>query len=113
MEISDGPIYVPQDCHKTMPAPQCCAFLSIVDSSLNPFPVSDPDQGLLKKFMANHCGLSLYELMEGTYEYPSFTTTSDESYDDVRLLQSPLLWQMVANTYMRTLVLYPLATRVC
>ena len=40
-ELPNGSIYVPDDSQETMPAPEWGSFLSIVDGSLNPVPVSD------------------------------------------------------------------------
>ena len=50
-ELPDGPIYFPEDSQETMPAPEWGSFLSIVDGSLNPVPVSDLDQVVLQGFM--------------------------------------------------------------
>ena len=38
-ELSNGPIYVPEDSQETMSAPEWGSFLSIVDGSLDPVPV--------------------------------------------------------------------------
>ena len=51
-ELPNGPIYVHGDSQGTMPAPEWGSFLSIVDGSLNPVPVSDLDQVVLKELMA-------------------------------------------------------------
>ena len=48
-ELPDGQIYVPQNPQESMPAPECGSLLSIVDGSLEPVPVSDLDQIVLKK----------------------------------------------------------------
>ena len=53
-ELPDGPIYVPKDSQETMPAPEWGSFLSIADGALNPVPVSDPDQVVLKELMAEN-----------------------------------------------------------
>ena len=45
-----------------MPAPEWGSFLSIVDGSLNPVPVSDLDQVVLKVLMAENRGLTLLDL---------------------------------------------------
>ena len=42
-ELPNGPIYIPEDSQETMPTPEWGSFLSIVDGSLNPVPVSDLD----------------------------------------------------------------------
>ena len=51
-ELTDGPIYVPEELQGTMPAPEWGSFLSIVDCFLNPIPMSDLDQVVLKELMA-------------------------------------------------------------
>ena len=51
-ELSNGPVYVTQGSHETMPAPEWDSFLSIVDGSLNTVPVSDLNQVLFKELMA-------------------------------------------------------------
>ena len=45
-----------------MPAPEWGSFLSIVDGSLNPVPVSDLDQVVLKELMSENRGLTLLDL---------------------------------------------------
>ena len=47
-----------------MPALEWGSFLSIVDGSLNPVPVSDLDQVVLKELMAENRGLTLLDLKE-------------------------------------------------
>ena len=61
-ELPKGPIYVPEESQETMPAPEWGSFLSIVDGSLNPVPVSDLDQVVLKELMAGNRGLTLSDL---------------------------------------------------
>ena len=78
-ELPNGPIYVPQDSQETMPAPEWCGFLSIVDGSLNPVPVSDLDQVVLKELMAENRGLSLLDIKKrsecsGEQETPAVST---------------------------------------
>ena len=73
-ELPNGPIYVPEDTQETMPGPEWGSFLSIVDGSPNPLPVSDLDQVVLKKFMAENRGLSLLDLKKRS-EYSFVTTT--------------------------------------
>ena len=51
-ELPDGPIYIPEDSQETMPAPEWSSSLCIVDGSLNPVPVSDIEQAVLKDLMA-------------------------------------------------------------
>ena len=53
-ELPNGPIYAPEDSQETMPAPEWGTFLSIVERSLNPVPLSDLDQVVLKDLMAEN-----------------------------------------------------------
>ena len=80
-EILNGPIYVPEDSQETMPAPEWGSFLSIVDGSLNPVPVSDLDQVVLKEVMAQNRGLTLLDLKKRS-EYSLVTATSGECSDE-------------------------------
>ena len=80
-ELPDGQIYVPEDSQETMPAPEWGSFLSIVDGSLSPVPVSDLDQVVLKELMAENRGLTLLDLKKRS-EYSSVTTTSGECSDE-------------------------------
>ena len=59
VQLPDGPIYVPEDSDTAMQAPEMASFLSIVDGSLNPVPLCDLDQVLLKEVMAENRGLTL------------------------------------------------------
>ena len=52
VQLLNGPIYVPKDSDTAMLAPVWASFLSIVDGSLNPVPLSDLDEVLLKEVMA-------------------------------------------------------------
>ena len=61
-ELPSGPIYISEDSQETMPAPEWGSFLSIVDGSLNPIPVSDLNQVVLKKLMPENRGLTLLDL---------------------------------------------------
>ena len=70
-----------EDFQETMPAPEWGIFLSIVDGSLNPVPVSDLDQVVLKELMAENRGLTLLDLKKRS-EYSSVTTTSGECSDE-------------------------------
>ena len=79
-ELPNAPIYVPEDPQETMPAPEWGSFLSIIDGSLNPVPVSDLDQVVLKELMAENRGLTLLNL-KITSQYSSVTTTSGECSD--------------------------------
>ena len=45
-----------------MQAPEAASFISIVDGSLNPVPLCDLDQVLLKKVMAENRGFTLFDL---------------------------------------------------
>ena len=48
VQLTDGPIYVPEDSDIAMQAPELASLLSIVDGFLNPVPLCDLDQVLLK-----------------------------------------------------------------
>ena len=65
-----------------MQAPEWAIFLSIVDGSLNPIPLCDLDQVLLKEVMAENHGLTLLDLNKRSPEHTSATLTGCESYDD-------------------------------
>ena len=80
-ELPNGPIYVPEDSQETMPAPEWGSFLSIVDVALNPVPVSDLDQAVLKELMAENKGLTLHDLKKRS-AYSSVITTSGECLDE-------------------------------
>ena len=80
-ELPNGPIYVPKDSQEIMPAPDWDSFLSIVDGSLNPVPVSDLNQVVLKELMAESTGLTLLDLKKRS-DYSSVTTTSGECSDE-------------------------------
>ena len=60
VQLPDGPIYVPEDYDTAMQAPERASFLSIVDGSLNPVPLCDLDQVLLKEVRAENRGLTLF-----------------------------------------------------
>ena len=62
MQLPDGPIYVPENSDTAMQAPEWANFLSIVDGLLNPVPLRDLDQVLLKEVMAQNRGLTLSDL---------------------------------------------------
>ena len=57
VQLPDGPIYVPEDSDTAMRAPEWAPFLSIVDGSVNPAPLCDLDQVLLKEKVKRgfHC----------------------------------------------------------
>ena len=81
VQLPDGPIYVPEDSDTAMQAPEWASFLSIVDGSLNPVPLCDLDQVLLKEVMAENHGLTLSDLKERSPEHLSATLTECESPD--------------------------------
>ena len=59
VQLPDGPIYLPDDSDTALQAPEWAGSLSIVDRSLNPVPLCDLDQVLLKEVMAENRGLTL------------------------------------------------------
>ena len=65
-----------------MQAPEWASFLSIVDGSLNPVPLCDLDQVLLKEVVAENRGLTLLDLKKRSPEHTSATLTGCEPYDD-------------------------------
>ena len=60
VQLPNSPIYVPKDSDETMQAPEWASYLSIVDEALNPIPLCELDQPMLKEVMAEHCGLVSY-----------------------------------------------------
>ena len=64
-----------------MQAPEWASFLSIVNGSLNPVPLCDLDQVLLKEVMAENPGLTLSGLKNRSPEHLSATPTGCESPD--------------------------------
>ena len=80
-QLPNGPICVPEDSQETPPAPEWGSFLSIVDGALNPVPVSDLDQVVVKDLMAENKGLTLHDLKRRS-EYSSVTTMSGECLDE-------------------------------
>ena len=81
VQLPDGPIYVLEDSDTAMQAPEWASFLSIVDGSLNPVPLCDLDQVLLKEVVAENCGLTLSDLKNRSPEHLSATLTGCESPD--------------------------------
>ena len=81
VQIPDGPIYLPEDSDTAMQAPEWASFLSIVHGSLNPVPLCDLDQVLLKEVMAENHGLTLSDPKERCPEHLSATLTGCESPD--------------------------------
>ena len=79
VQLPDGPIYVPEDSDTAMQAPEWASFLSIVDGSLNPVPLCDLDQVLLKEVMAQNRGLTLYDLKNRSPEHLSATLTEAQA----------------------------------
>ena len=62
VQLPDGPMYVPEDSDTAMQASEWASFLSIVDGSLNPVPLCDLHQVLLKDVTAENCALTLFDL---------------------------------------------------
>ena len=81
VQLPNGPIYVPEDSDTAMQAPEWATFLSIVDGSLNPVPLCDLDQVLLKEVMAKNRGLTLSDLKNRSPEHLSAAVTGCESPD--------------------------------
>ena len=81
VQLCDGPIYVPDDSDTAMQARDWASFLCIVDGSLNPVPLCDLDQVLLKEVMAENRGLTLSDLKNRSAEHLSATFTGCESPD--------------------------------
>ena len=81
VQLPDGPIYVREDSDTAMQAPEWASFLSIVDGSLNPVPLCDLDQVLLKEVVAKNRGLTLYDLKNRSLEHLFATLTGCESPD--------------------------------
>ena len=81
VQLPDGPIYVPKDSDTAMQAPEWASFLSIVDGSLNPVPLCDLDQVLLKEVMVENSGLTLSDLKNRSPEHLSAALTGCESPD--------------------------------
>ena len=81
VQLPAGPIYVPEDSDTAMQAPEKANFLSIVDGSLNPVPLCDLDEVLLKEVMAENRGLTLSDLKNRSPEHLSATLTGCESPD--------------------------------
>ena len=81
VQLPAGPIHVPEDSDTAMQAPEWASFLSIVDGSLNPVPLCDPDQVLVKEVMAENCGVTLSDFKKRSDEHLSATLTGCESPD--------------------------------
>ena len=81
VHLPNGPFYVPEDLDTAMQGPEWASFLSIVDGSLNPVPLCDLDQVLLKEVVADNPGLTLSDLKKRSPEHLSATLTGCESPD--------------------------------
>ena len=81
VQLPDGPIYVPEDSDTAMQAHEWASLLSIVHGSLNPVPLCDLDQVLLKEVMAENRGLTLFDLKKRSPVHPSATLAGCESPD--------------------------------
>ena len=81
MQLPDGPIYVPDDSDTAMQAPEWASCLSIVDQSLNPVPLCDLDQVLLREVITENRGLTVSDLKNRAPEHLSATLTGCESPD--------------------------------
>ena len=81
VQLPDGPIYVPEDSNTAMQAPEWASLGPIIDGSLNPVPLCDLDQVLLKEVMAEDLGLPLSDLKRRSPEHLSATLTGCESPD--------------------------------
>ena len=81
VQLPDSPIDVPEDSDTAMQALEWASFLSIVDASLNPVPLCDLDQVLLKEVMAENRCLTLSDRKNRSPEHLSATLTGCESPD--------------------------------
>ena len=82
VQLPNGPIYVSEDSDTAMQAPESASFLSMVDGSLNPVPLCDLDQVLLKQVMAENRSWTLFDLKKRSPQHLSATLTGCESHDD-------------------------------
>ena len=62
VQLPDGPIFLTEDSDTAMQALEWASFLSIVHRSLNPVPLCELDQVLLKEVMAENRGLTLFDI---------------------------------------------------
>ena len=79
VQLPASPICVPEDSDTAMQPPERASVLSIVDGSLNPVPLCDLDQVLLKEVMAGNPGFTLSDLKDRSPEHLSATLTGCES----------------------------------
>ena len=87
-ELSNGPIYLPEDSQETMPAPQWGSVLSLADGTLNPVQVSNLAREVLKELRAENRGLTLLDLKKRS-EYSLVTTMSGDCFDEQETLGVP------------------------
>ena len=73
VQLPDSPIHVLEDSDTAMQAPEWASFLSRVNQSLNPVPLCDLDQLLLKEVMAKNRGLTPFNLKKRSLEHLSAT----------------------------------------
>ena len=111
-ELPQGTIYLPEDSQGSMPATEWGSFLSIVDGSLNPVPVSDLDRVVLNELMAENRGPTLPDLKKNPSTLRSLLRVVSALMSR-RLQQSPHLWLMLATAEAISPVLYPRLTRRC
>ena len=81
VQLPHSPIYVPEDSHTAIQAPEQANFLSIAAGSLNVVPLCDLDQVLLKEVMAENRGLTRSDLKERSFEHLCAALTGCESPD--------------------------------
>ena len=74
-------MYLSEDSDTAMQAPEWASFLYIVDGSLNPAPLCDLDQVLLKEVMGENRGLTLSDFKNRSSEHLSATLTGCKSPD--------------------------------
>ena len=82
VQLTDSPIYVPEASDTAVPAPEWTGFLSFVDGSLDPVPLCDVYEVLLKEVMAKNRGMTLLHLKKSSPEHTSATLKGFESYND-------------------------------
>ena len=95
-ELPNGPIYFPEDCQETKPAPEWGSFLSIVDGSLNTVPASDLNHVVLKALMAENRALTLLDLKKSPSTLGSLLRVVSAPMSRI-LQQSPHPWLMLTT----------------